>query len=149
MADPQPKTIVRKGSSALSRSDRVALVVPIVVRGVDSQGSPFEDKSQTLVISRYGVLIVLHRLLAPGHQLALSKQATLHKLHLENPTVAVYPMTGEIETLTAAGLENKRTTALIDLRTDGCIRTAQYGEDIVQTEDLSDSGARFNSRNHD
>src|SRR5437870_3500338 len=71
MADPQPKTIVRKGSSALSRSDRVALVVPIVVRGVDSQGSPFEDKSQTLVISRYGVLIVLHRLLTPGHQLAV------------------------------------------------------------------------------
>jgi hypothetical protein len=235
--------MVRKGSSALRRSDRVALVVPIVVRGVDAQGTPFEDKTQTLVISRFGALVLLPRMLTPGQQLAIqcigtgretpalvvdqmeSKQdqgflygvellspdlniweihfppatesemaagrvlmecsrchkselvyltlgeieifqknrsvsricepcnnvtiwiqATLHKLQLEQPSVTVDPMSGEVEAAAAAHLEEERDEARIALSLDGCIRTSRYGEDIVQTENVSESGARFKSR---
>lgn len=244
MADPQPKSIIRKGSSALRRSDRVALVVPISVRGIDAQGNPFEDKTQTLVISRFGALIVLPRLVNPGQQLAIKcigtgretpalvvdqveskqeseflygieilspdmniweihfppitesemaagrmlmecsrcntnelvyltlgeieifqrnksvsricepcknvtiwNQATLRKLQIEQPTVSVDPMSGEVEAASAAHREDERDEPRIALSIDGCIRTAQYGEDFVQTENLSESGARFKSRN--
>ena len=244
MADPQPKTMVRKGSSALRRSDRVALVVPIMVRGVDADGALFEVKTQTLVISRFGALIVLNRILTAGQQLAIKcvgtgretpalvvdqveekqekgylygvellsadlniweihfppatesemaagrvlmecsrcnnselvyltlgeieifqknksvsricepcnnvtiwNQATLDKLQLEQPTVAVDPMSGEVEATGAAlHLEDERTEARVALSIDGCIRTSQFGEDIVQTENVSESGARFKSR---
>src|SRR5579863_4830081 len=56
-SDPTPEVYNR--TAALRRSDRVALSIPIRVRGIDSQGQPFDEKSQTLVISRYGALIVL------------------------------------------------------------------------------------------
>ncbi len=244
MADPQPKPEGRKTSPALRRTDRVALVIPIQVRGADNQGNPFDEKTQTLVISRFGALIILSRALTPGQQISVRcigtgretpalvidqieskqekgflygvellspdaniweihfppatesemaagrmlmecsrcnnselvyldlnqietfqknkyvsricepcnnvtmwNQATLHKLQIEQAAVAVDPMSGEEAAATAQHAEDDRNEPRIDVTIDGCIRTAQYGEDIVHTENVSESGARFISRN--
>src|SRR5579863_1445652 len=71
MADPNPTTGGHKRPPALRRSDRVALAIPIRVRGTDCQGQPFDEKSQTLVISRYGALIALARPLASGQDVTI------------------------------------------------------------------------------
>src|SRR5579859_2966627 len=71
MADSNLTPAGHKRTPALRRSDRVALVIPIRVRGTDSQGQPFDEKSQTLVISRHGALIVLVRPLAEGQDITI------------------------------------------------------------------------------
>src|SRR5579859_81346 len=71
MVDPTTAPEVHTRTPALRRSDRVALVIPIRVRGTDSQGQPFDEKSQTLVISRYGALIALARPLVSGQDITL------------------------------------------------------------------------------
>lgn len=242
MADPNPTPAGNEWTPALRRSDRVALAIPIRVRGTDSQGQPFDEKSQTLVISRYGALIVLARPLASGQHItihcigtgreALARvvdqdeeekrpslygveiitpevniweihfppvtesemaagrlllecsgcqstelaylnlgeieifqnnkcvsricepcntvtvwtQAELRKLQAEIASIAVDPMSGEAEPAAPQHTEDERNDPRITLRIDGCIRTTPYGEDIVQTENVSESGARFNSR---
>jgi hypothetical protein len=242
MADPNPTPAGHKWTPALRRSDRVALAIPIRVRGTDSQGQPFDEKSQTLVISRYGALIVLARPLASGQDITIQcigtgrealarvvdqdeeekrpslygveiitpevniweihfppvtesemaagrllleclgchstelaylnlgeieifqknkcvsricepcntvtvwTQAELRKLQAEIASIAVDPMSGEAEPAAPQHTEDERNDPRITLRIDGCIRTTPYGEDIVQTENVSESGARFNSR---
>ncbi|HEV2350176.1 MAG TPA: PilZ domain-containing protein [Terriglobia bacterium] len=244
MADSDPKLATRKMSPLLRRSDRVALSVPIQVQGTDAEGKPFDERTQTLVISRYGALIILPRPLAPGQQLSVRclgtdrvspavvveqvegqhkgtlygvellspdanvweihfppitesemaagrmllecsrcnaselvylnlgeieifqknkcvsricepcnavtvwNQAALKKLQVEPPQVSVDPMSGEIAPPQVAHTEDERNDPRIALSIDGCVRTPQYGEDIVQTENVSESGARFKSRFH-
>ncbi|HEV2688419.1 MAG TPA: PilZ domain-containing protein, partial [Bryobacteraceae bacterium] len=83
------------------------------------------------------------RICEPCNNVTVWSRAVLRKLQLEQPRLAVDPMTGEIEASTAQ--KDERTEARLPLSTDGCIRTAQYGEDIVQTENISESGASFKS----
>ncbi|MHB8654199.1 MAG: PilZ domain-containing protein [Terriglobia bacterium] len=242
MVDDTTAPEIHKRTPALRRSDRVALVIPIRVRGTDSQGQPFDEKSQTLVISRHGALIAFARPLAEGQDItihcigtgreALARvieqaeeekrpslygveiitpevniwevhfppvtdsemaagrlllecsrchatelaylnlgeieifqknkcvsricescnsvtvwaQAELRKLQVEIATITVDPMSGEAEPAAAQHTEDERNDPRIALTIDGCIRTTQYGEDIVQTENVSESGARFASR---
>ncbi len=86
------------------------------------------------------------RICEPCNNVTLWNQATLRKLHLEAPKVAVDPMSGEVEVPVTQHMEDERTEPRVALAIDGCIRTSQYGEDIVQTENVSESGARFKSR---
>jgi len=71
MPDPNTTPVAYKRTTALRRSDRVALAIPIRIRGTDSQGQPFDEKSQTLVISRYGALIALARPLVAGQVITI------------------------------------------------------------------------------
>lgn len=242
MADPNPPA--RKTSPLLRRSDRVALSVPIQVQGTDAEGNPFDERTQTLVISRFGALIIVPRPLAPGQQLSVLcvgtgkespavvveevegqqkgnlygvelltpdaniweihfppitesemaagrmllecsrcsaselvylnlgeieifqknkcvsriceacnavtvwNQAALKKLRVEPARMSVDPMSGEIAPPQVAHTEDERDDQRIALSIDGCIRTPRYGEDIVQTENVSESGARFKSPLH-
>lgn len=242
MTDHNPTPADFKRTPALRRSDRVALAIPIRVRGTDSQGQPFDEKSQTLVISRYGALIALARPLEAGQDITIQcigtgrealarvvdqaeeekrpslygveiitpeaniweihfppvtdsemaagrlllecsrchatelaylnlgeieifqknkcvsricescnsvtvwTQAELRKLQVEIPTITVDPMSGEAEAAISQHTEDERNDPRIALTIDGCIRTTQYGEDIVQTENVSESGARFKSQ---
>jgi PilZ domain len=244
MADLDPKVSARKTSPLLRRSDRVALSVPIQVQGTDEEGNAFDERTQTLVISRYGALIILPRPLAPGRQLSVRclgtgrespavvveqvegqqkghlygielltpeaniweihfppitesemaagrmllecsrcstselvylnlgeieifqknkcvsricepckavtvwNQAALKKLQVEAAQISVDPMSGEIAPPQSAHTEDERNDPRISLSIDGCVRTPHYGEDIVQTENVSESGARFKSRLH-
>jgi hypothetical protein len=86
------------------------------------------------------------RICEPCNNVTIWNQATLKRLQLEQATVAVDPMSGEVEAGGGTHLEDERTEARIALSIDGCIRTSQFGEDIVQTENVSESGARFKSR---
>ena len=241
MSDPNPTPSDHKRLPILRRSDRVALAIPIRVRGTDSQGQSFDEKSQTLVISRYGALIVLPRPLVSGQDItihcigtgreALARvvdqaeeekrpslygveiitpevniweihfppvtesemaagrlllecsrchstelaylnlgeieifqknkcvsrvcepcntvtvwvQAELRKLQAEIASIAVDPMTGAAEPAAPQHTEDERNDPRITLNIEGCIRTSQFGEDIVETENVSESGARFSS----
>jgi hypothetical protein len=225
----------------MRRSDRVALAVPIQVRGTDSHGQSFNEKTQTLVISRYGAVMDSARLLNTGQQLAIrcigtgkeaaarvveqlearagsylygveiiSHQANLweinfplitdtemaaarmllecsrclqcdlaylnlgeieifqknqcvsrpcercnnitvwihaalQKLQIEAAAQAVDPMRGEAAPAALNHTEDERLDPRVTLCIDGCIRSAEFGEDIVQTENVAESGARFKS----
>ncbi|HLY63748.1 MAG TPA: PilZ domain-containing protein [Terriglobia bacterium] len=243
MSEFEPKFSDPKTSPLMRRSDRVALSVPIQVQGTDGQGNAFDERAQTLVISRYGALIILPHPLAPGQQIVVRcvgtgrespavvveqlegqrkenlygvellspeaniweihfppitesemaagrmllecsrcttselvylnlgeietfqknkcvsricepcngvtvwNQAALKKLQVEPPQVSVDPMSGEVAPPPRHS-EEERNDPRIELSIDGCIRTTQYGEDIVRTEHISESGAHFKSHLH-
>lgn len=243
MAEPETKLSARKTSPLMRRSDRVALSVPIQVQGTDTEGNTFDERTQTLVISRYGALILLPRTLAPGQQISVRcvgtgrespavvveqvegkqkgnlygvelispdaniweihfppitesemaagrmllecsrcstselvylnlgeieifqknkgvsricepcngvtvwNQAALKKLQAEPAQVSVDPMSGEIAP-PPGHTEDERNEPRIAISIDSCVRTSHYGEDVVQTENVSESGARFKSRLH-
>src|SRR5690242_8494814 len=90
MADSESKASTRKTSPVFRRSDRVALSVPIQVQGTDKEGKNFDERTQTLVISRYGALILLPRPLAPGQQLMVRCLGTGR----ESPAVVVDEVEG-------------------------------------------------------
>jgi hypothetical protein len=242
MGETDSTVVARKTSPLLRRSDRVALSVPIQVRGTDAQGNSFDERTQTLVISRFGALIILPRSLTPGQQLSLRclgtgrespavvveqvegqqqgclygvelltpdanvweihfppitesemaagrmllecsrcntselvylnlgeiesfqktkrvsricepcnavtvwGQAALKKLQVETARMSVDPMSGEIAPPQTTHVVDEHNDPRIALSIDGCVRTPIYGEDIVQTENVSESGARFKSR---
>jgi hypothetical protein len=86
------------------------------------------------------------RICEPCNTVTVWTQAELPKLQAEIASIAVDPMSGEAEPAAPQHTEDERNDPRIALRIDGCIRTIPYGEDIVQTENVSESGARFNSR---
>jgi len=225
----------------MRRGPRITLAVPIRVRGTDSQGQTFDEKTQTLVISRFGALIVSSTFLTAGQQLtilcigtgkeALARvaeqvettaggnlygvevisdqtnlweinfpqvtdteiaagrmllecsrcqqcelaylslgeieifqktqsvsrpcercnnitywiHASLRKLQIEAASQTVDPMRGETAPVEMRHTEAERVDPRIDLCIDGCIRSAEFGEDVVQTENVAESGARFRS----
>lgn len=60
-------------SESTRRSDRVQLVVPIEVSGMDLKGESFTEQTQTVIISRHGAALVLGRKLTPGLQLTVRR----------------------------------------------------------------------------
>jgi len=58
------------------RSDRVSIVFPIEVSGIDLAGDHFCDKTHTTTVSRYGCCVSLRRKLPLKHQLSLYRPST-------------------------------------------------------------------------
>lgn len=58
------------------RSDRIELMMRIQVNGNDTAGQQFVDNAHTVVISRYGAMIVLGRGLTPEDEINVSCMAT-------------------------------------------------------------------------
>jgi hypothetical protein len=232
----------RKPSPGLMRrSARVKLAVPIEVRGMDSRGHTFGEKTQTMVISRTGALIVSPRLLTAGQQLAIrclgtGKEAparvveqvetktggycygveinsgqtdlweinfpqvtdteiaapmlleclychqcelafltlgeietfqknqnvsrpcdrcnnvtvwihaTLSKLQPDAASRTLDPVRGGIAPAESSHTEDKRVEARVALCIAGCIRSAEFGEEMIETDNVAKSGARIRGR---
>lgn len=58
------------------RSQRVLMQVPVRVRGTDSQGSPFEEETQTLAINAHGALILVSARVTSGSRIMLHHKLT-------------------------------------------------------------------------
>ena len=65
MANEIPSTLER-------RSERALLKIPIRVEGKDAQGSAFDETTSTLVVNRFGGLIILERSLQPGEVIKIT-----------------------------------------------------------------------------
>lgn len=243
MADSHPTPEGQKPTPKFARrSDRVSLVVPIQVRGTDAQGTSFDERAQTLVISRFGALIILARALGAGQEITIRclgtgseakfsvvgqverrkegnvygvemvdpdvnlweihfppatetemaagrtllecsrchacevaylnigdieifhknqrisrpcehcndltiwNEASLRKLLVEPPSLAIDPLSGQAVPPVPQRSEDERVDPRITLSIGGCVRTAEHGEDVVTTENVSEGGVSFKSR---
>ncbi len=240
---PDASAMPRHPSGFGRRSDRISISVPIQVQGIDSKGKPFNEKTHTLVISRYGAVIVLARPLASGQEFAIRcigtgreaksrvvgqvggsaagylygveildsdvnlweinfppatesemaagrlllecsrcqacdvaylnigemeifqrnqrlsrpcqpcndvtvwSEALLRKQLVEPAKLPVDPLVGQTLPPVPQRVEDERVDPRVDLSLTGCIQTNQYGEDIVLTENVSEGGVCFRSRN--
>src|SRR6202043_2728530 len=62
------------GSAAtVRRSDRVCLTLLLEASGRDAEGHEFAEPARTMLISRHGGVIVVHRALAAGQQVHLRR----------------------------------------------------------------------------
>jgi hypothetical protein len=86
------------------------------------------------------------RICEPCHSVTAWYQATLSKLQIERAPVAVVPTSGKEGAPASEHLEDDRTEPRVNMSINGCIQTAENGDDIVQTENVSESGACFMSR---
>jgi hypothetical protein len=59
--------------AARNSSDRVAIGIPVVIRGTDLNGREFIERTSTEHISRHGASLVLKRLLGPDQQITLRR----------------------------------------------------------------------------
>lgn len=66
------------GTRGTRRSDRIYLRLPIEVAGTDCYNFSFADRTETLVISAHGALILLRRALVPEQELTI-RFAPTHK----------------------------------------------------------------------
>lgn len=64
------------GTRGTRRSDRIYLRLPIQVSGTDCNNFAFADRTETLVISAHGALILLKRALVPEQELNVRFPAT-------------------------------------------------------------------------
>ena len=64
------------GTKGTRRSDRIYLRLPIQVTGTDCNNFAFADRTETLVLSAHGALILLKRALVPEQELTLRFPAT-------------------------------------------------------------------------
>lgn len=223
------------------RSDRISIAVPIQVKGTDSTGKSFDVKTRTLMIGRYGAMILLAYPLGSGQELTIRcigtaleargrvvgqlgaaaegnfygveildsevnlweinfpaatesemaagrvllecsrchasevvylnileieifdknqcvsrpcqpcndvtiwNHASLHKL-LAEPITLPADIVGQPEPAAPQRTENERIDPRINLRLAGCIKTAQYGEDVGVADNVSEAGACFRSQ---
>lgn len=58
------------------RSQRVLLRVPLLVFGQNAMGTPFEERTETTIVSAHGALILLSRALDKGQPLSLASIQT-------------------------------------------------------------------------
>jgi len=58
------------------RSQRVLLRVPLLVYGQNALGAPFEERTETTIVSAHGALILLSRALDKGQPLSLASVQT-------------------------------------------------------------------------
>jgi hypothetical protein len=58
------------------RSQRVLMQVGVHIRGNDSQGKPFEEKTDTLAINAHGALIALKARITSGSKLKMKHNMT-------------------------------------------------------------------------
>jgi hypothetical protein len=243
MSETPPRSGAAQPRSGLARrSDRIPIAVPIQAKGTDSQGKPFDEKTRTVVISRFGATILLTRPLASGQELLircigtgqetkgrvtgrlaasaqsfvyavefLDREANLwdilfppateselaagrlllecarcgacevvylNLLELEefhkhqrvarpcqkcNETTpwskallgkllvepSPVPVEADVigEPAEVVPQQGERADPRLNLQVRGCIRSSQYGEDVVSTENVSEGGICFSSRN--
>jgi hypothetical protein len=62
------------------RSHRIILSVPIIVSGKHANGSPFHERTTTLVVSAHGGLILLREPVLVGQQLSITHVGTGEEL---------------------------------------------------------------------
>jgi hypothetical protein len=55
----------------LRRSPRAMVKIPVVIKGVDKNGNPFEQETETFVVSRFGARIFTVQELEPDAMLQL------------------------------------------------------------------------------
>ncbi len=67
-------TGVPPGVEQQRRTERVTLVVPILVTGQDVDGKAFEEETHTSQISGYGASVVLRRQVRPGQEIVISRE---------------------------------------------------------------------------
>jgi hypothetical protein len=58
------------------RSQRVLMQVPVRLYGLDSQGRPFDEETETLAINAHGALVLLQARLTSGSMLNLQHKRT-------------------------------------------------------------------------
>src|SRR6202046_4078882 len=62
-------------SPSMRRSDRVSLTVLLEASGTDSLGQEFKDRDRTVVINRWGAVIVRERELKPEQEIQIRRQS--------------------------------------------------------------------------
>lgn len=67
---------VSRSAMPRRRSQRVLMQVPVRVSGVDTQGNPFEEDSETLAVSAHGALILLNTRVTSGSKLKMLHKGT-------------------------------------------------------------------------
>jgi hypothetical protein len=67
------------------RSDRVSIILPVLVSGRDAAGKSFSENTTTVMVSQHGAAIALKTALAPGqviiicrHRLSVPREAECH-----------------------------------------------------------------------
>jgi len=73
MAQP-PNTPVHPGPKR--RSQRVLMQVPVRLRGLDAQGSTFDEETETLAINAHGALVLLQARVTSGAKIHLRHTRT-------------------------------------------------------------------------
>lgn len=64
------------GMAHQRRSQRVLLSVPVIVSGKRENGSPFSERTRTLVVNVHGALLLLCEPVAVGQTLSITNVAT-------------------------------------------------------------------------
>ena len=62
--------------SVRRRSQRVLMQVPVRIRGTDSQGSNFEEETETLAINAHGALILVNARVTSGSKVMMQHKRT-------------------------------------------------------------------------
>ena len=63
-------------AGARRRSQRVLMQVRVRLRGIDTQGRPFEEEADTLAINAHGALVLLQARITSGSLLTLRNNTT-------------------------------------------------------------------------
>jgi len=63
-------------AGARRRSQRVLMQVRVRLRGIDTQGKPFEEEADTLAINAHGALVLLQARITSGSLLTLRNNTT-------------------------------------------------------------------------
>jgi hypothetical protein len=63
-------------SGVRRRSQRVLMQVSVRLRGLDSQGKPFDEQTDTLAINAHGALVLLQARVTSGSMITLHNNAT-------------------------------------------------------------------------
>ncbi len=74
-------------------------------------------------------------------------EASLRNLLIEPATLPVDPLIGEPALSVPQRTEDERVDPRINLNLTGCVRSPRHGEDIVETENVSEGGVCFKSGN--
>jgi len=63
------------------RSQRILLSIPVTIRGLQSNGAPFSERTRTLVVNAHGALIELREPVLVGQQLQMTNVATNEEMN--------------------------------------------------------------------
>jgi hypothetical protein len=58
------------------RSQRILLIIPVVVSGTRPNGTPFAERAETRVVNAHGALVVLKQAVSLGQKLKLTNIST-------------------------------------------------------------------------
>ncbi len=70
------------------RTDRILFTIPVVIRGSDSEGQPFEAPGRTITLNRHGARVQVSRPLQTGE--------VVHALNQDNEEEAVFRVVGPL-----------------------------------------------------